>query len=111
MDYNNGKLYGLNEDFVPSKTILTFMIKCLCGKYEDVVSLKTVTKLNSKILKQYYDPILQVVHKAGFRVSGRLVDNYSANCKFVFDELLSGSPSNYYIHSSEGESWEKNSYF
>ena len=39
VEYSDGSFIGLNEDGVPAKTVLTFIVQSICGKYRNVVCL------------------------------------------------------------------------
>ena len=50
IEYNNGSFVGLTEDGRTAKTVFTFIIQSVAGKYKDVVSLIPVNKLNTALL-------------------------------------------------------------
>ena len=51
LEYTNGAFNGLTEAGTLAKTVLTFMVQPICGKYKDVVCLIAVDKLDTQLLK------------------------------------------------------------
>ena len=54
VEYSDGSFVGLNEDGVPAKTVLAFMIQSICGKYRDVICLIPVNKLDTGTLCHWF---------------------------------------------------------
>ncbi|QQP31650.1 Putative LOC101234274 [Caligus rogercresseyi] len=48
-----------------TKTLLCFMVKSLCCKYEDVVAMVPLPAINSSVIKEWYGNVLQVHVKVG----------------------------------------------
>ncbi|QQP34558.1 Putative LOC101234274 [Caligus rogercresseyi] len=53
------------ENAEVTKTLLCFMVKSLCCKYEDVVAMVPLPAINSSVIKKWYDNVLQVLVKVG----------------------------------------------
>lgn len=47
IEHSNGSFVGLNEEGKPAKTVSTFMIQSECSKYKEVVSLLSVSQLDT----------------------------------------------------------------
>ena len=78
-----GEFVGIDANGDASKTILTFMIKSLHGKYSDVISLIPIRSLTTDILKRHYDEVMDLVSKF-FLVQAISVDNHVINRKFFY---------------------------
>ncbi|QQP40737.1 Putative LOC101234274, partial [Caligus rogercresseyi] len=90
VEFVGGKLYGY-VDNVPTKTVLCFMIKSVLGRYNDVVAMVPLSKIDSKIMEQWFFKVLKLVTEVGFRAVAILTDGHSVNNKFFRDELGNGS--------------------
>ncbi|QQP56811.1 Putative LOC101234274 [Caligus rogercresseyi] len=53
------------ENAEVTKTLLCFMVKSLCYKYEDVVAMVPLPAINSFVIKKWHDNLLQVLVKDG----------------------------------------------
>ena len=89
LEFHGGKLYGYMDD-KPAKTVLTFMVSSLYGKYRDVVAMYPQCSLSAKEIKEYFFRMLPMLMEIGFSVAGLGVDNYSANRTFFKTELCQG---------------------
>ena len=78
VEFVNGQMVGLTQDGKLSKTVLTFMIQAVNGKYKDVVKLVPVEKLNVDILQDNFKHAMMEVSKL-FHVIGVSVDNHAVN--------------------------------
>ena len=71
---STGKLYGLeNED--PTKTLFTIMIKSVASKYQDVIVMIPITKIDSSKIYEAFDIVWKGIRRVGF-------DGHSSNTKF-----------------------------
>ena len=75
IEYCNGQFVGLTKDGIPEKTVLTFIVRLIYGKYKDVVCLIPITKLDSGLLCDWF-----------FRVMEGIIDCFdvlaiSADCR------------------------------
>ncbi|QQP42241.1 Putative LOC101234274 [Caligus rogercresseyi] len=53
------------ENAEVTKTLLCFMVKSLCCKYEDVVAMVPLSAINSSVIKKCFYNVLQVLVKVG----------------------------------------------
>lgn len=89
VEYSNGRFFGY-EDEEATKTLLTFMVKSVAGRYSDVVAMVPVTKISAKLIKKWFDPVLEGLTKVGFTVVAVCSDAHSANRRFFAEELCDG---------------------
>ena len=78
VEYSNGAFIGLTEDGSPAKTVLVFMVQSACAKYKDVVCLVPINRLDSKLLRVWFDKVLVALHDIFFVVAVS-VDNHVCN--------------------------------
>ena len=52
VEYTNGSFIGVTEEGVSAKTVLTFMLQSVKGKYKDAVCLIPVHKLSTALLRK-----------------------------------------------------------
>ena len=78
IEYSNGSFIGLTEDGAQAKTVLGFMVQSLMGKYKDVVCLVPVNKLDTSLLKTYFDRVMLALNKL-FLVVAVCTDNHVCN--------------------------------
>ena len=72
VEYSNGAFVGLTEDGLPAKTVLTFMVQSIAGKYKDVVCLVPV------LLRSWFDKVLNALNDIFFIVAV-CTDNHVCN--------------------------------
>ncbi len=89
VEYAGGQLYGKEGDKA-TKTVLSFMVKSIAGKYSDIVALFPVSNLDSKILQETFLKVVSELTKLGLKVVAISVDNATPNRKF-FIQLCGGS--------------------
>ena len=68
VEYSNSAFVGLTEDGLPAKTVLTFMVQSIAGKYKDVVCLVPVNKLDTALLRSWFDKVLNALNDIFFIV-------------------------------------------
>ena len=74
MEYNNSSFVGL-VDGRPAKTVHAFIIQSVAGKYKGVVCLISVNKLNTPLLRHWFDCVLDGINDL-FLVMAISVDNH-----------------------------------
>ena len=78
IECNNGSFVGLTESGDPAKTVLTFMVQSTCSKYKDVVCLVPVKRLDTNLLRRWFDKIMQALNEFFFVVA-ICTDNHVCN--------------------------------
>ena len=78
IEYNNGAFVGVTEEGTPAKTVLTFMIQSSCSKYSDVVYNVPVDKLDTNLLRSWFDKVMLALYDLVFVVAVS-VDNHVCN--------------------------------
>ena len=78
VEYSNEAFIGLSEDGGPAKTVLPFMVQSTCDKHKDVVCLVPINRLDTTILRTWFDKVMKALHKIFFVVA-LSVDNHSCN--------------------------------
>ena len=77
---STGKFYGLeNQD--PTKTLFTIMIKSVASKYQDVIAMIPITKIDSSKIFESFDNVLKCIQDVGFDAVATIVDGHSSNTK------------------------------
>ena len=89
IEYTNGSFVGVTEDGSPAKTVLAFMVQWLHGKYKDVVCLVPVNRLDTVLLRKWFDKVMLAVNEFLLVVAVSL-DNHVCNRK-LFLELCNGN--------------------
>ncbi len=89
IEYSGGKVFGM-EGGSACKTVLSFMVKSVAGKYSDVVALYPISRLDHKNLRDMFDKVILSLSDVGMKVVCVSVDNATPNRKFL-QELCSGS--------------------
>jgi len=54
IEYSNGAFVGITEDGVPAKTVLSFMVQSSCSKYQGMVCLVPIDRLDTKTLQFWF---------------------------------------------------------
>ena len=78
VEYSNGSFIGLTENGRPAKTVLAFMVQSVCKNYRDVVCLVPIEKLDTKLLRFYFDMVMEALDEIYF-VTAVSVDNHICN--------------------------------
>lgn len=78
VEYSNGSFVGLTEEGVPAKTVLSFMVQSIGGKYQDIVCLIPVNKLDTSLLRTWFNYVMQGLHDI-FLVVAVCADNHVCN--------------------------------
>jgi hypothetical protein len=102
IEFSGGKIYGM-ENNSPTKTLLGFMMKGVAGSYRDMVALLPLTKIDSTILHESFNKIVECVTEVGFDVVCVSTDGHSANRRFYAQELCRGKIQPYVAHPVTGD--------
>ena len=78
VEYSNGSFIGVTEDGTPTKTVLAFMIQSLMGNYKNVVCLIPVNKLDTHLLRSWFDHVTNALDDFCFVVAVS-TDNHVCN--------------------------------
>ena len=78
VEYSNGSFIGLTEEGVPAKTVLAFMVQSMRSNYKDVVCLVPVNKLDTAILRRWFDTVMTAIDEL-MLVLAVSVDNHVCN--------------------------------
>ena len=78
IEYCNGQFIGLTKDGVASKTVLTFMVQSIYGKYKDVVCLIPINKLDTALLREWFFKVMEGINDC-FQVLAVSADNHVCN--------------------------------
>ena len=78
MEYTNGSFIGVTEEGASTKTVLTFMIQSVKGKYKDVVCLIPTHKLSTALLRKWFDLVMSALNDL-FLVVAVSADNHVCN--------------------------------
>ena len=95
---SNGQIYGINNG-EPTKTLLTVMFKSIVSKYEDVIAMVPLIKIDSSVLLQLFTDGMHSITSVGYDVVVSLVDGHSSNVKFYKKELCADKPDLFIPHS------------
>ena len=80
LEFRNGEMLGVTEDGTVAKTILSFMVRSIAGKYQDVVALYAVEKLNTEKLYNVFMHVLKQISICNlYSLHGVSVDNHAVN--------------------------------
>ena len=64
-------------------------MKSVAGRYQDIISLTPLTRIDSKIIAEVFTTLLETAVKIGIDITVNLLDGHNSNCKF-YKELCSG---------------------
>ena len=78
MEYSNGSFIGLTDEGLPAKTVLAFMVQSIHSKCRDVLSLVSISKLDTATLRVLFDSVMISVDEF-LLVSAISVDNHVCN--------------------------------
>lgn len=90
IEYCAGEIQGLTADGSVASTLLCFMTKSACGKYQDLVAMYPMSNLTATIQHECLKEVMDLLHSPAFTVVAISVDNASTNRKFFVDCLCDG---------------------
>ena len=82
----------------PTKELPSVMFKSITSKYEDVVAMVPLTKMDSSILHKLFNDVMNVITTIGYDVVVSLIDGHSSNVKFYKKELCADKPASFIHH-------------
>ena len=82
----------------PTKELPSVMFKSITSKYEDVVAMVPLTKMDSSILHKLFNDVMNVITTIGYDVVASLIDGHSSNVKFYKKELRADKPASFIHH-------------
>ena len=81
-----------------SPRLLCLMIKSICGKYRDIISMTPITNINATILYTIWQSNIKVLTEVGFNVAATITDGHESNVKF-YAKLIGTNPKHYYVNN------------
>ena len=78
VEYTNGSFIGATEEGASAKTVLTFMIQSVKGKYKDVVCRIPIHKLSTALLRKWFDLVMSALNDL-FLIVAVSADNHVCN--------------------------------
>lgn len=103
LEFCGGTFFGILDDGSCAGTIVSFMIKSVCGKYKDMVALYPASKLTASQLHEYFINTLQLLTQCGFTVVALSVDNAAVNRSFFVKYLCNGNLSTRFTNPFSSE--------
>ena len=97
VQYSNGMFYGMEGNEI-IKTLLCLMIKSICGKYRDIISMTPITNINATILYTIWQSNIKVLTEVGFNVVATITDVHESNVKF-YAKLIGTNTQHYYVNN------------
>ena len=88
VQYSNGRFFGAENNEI-TKTLLCVMVKSVCGKYRDVVSMTPISNINADNLYTVWENCITVLSEIGFVVVITMTDGHKSNEK-LFKKILRG---------------------
>lgn len=83
VEYVGGKLIGIASDAPkPAQTILVFMVRSICGQFEEVVCLLPIFRINGHLIKENFLPLVRFLENSGLLIDAVITDNHAANRRF-----------------------------
>ena len=78
IEFCNGQFVGLTKDGVPAKTVPTFMVQSIIGKYKAIICLIPINNLDSGLLHECFFRVMEGI-KDWFDVLAVIADNHVCN--------------------------------
>ena len=88
---SNCQIYGMSNE-QPIKTLLSMMFKRIASKYERVLGMVSLTKMDSSILLKLFNDVMNATTTTGYDIVTSLVDGHSSNVKFMKRSYVLVSP-------------------
>ena len=80
------KIYGMSNE-QPTKALLSVMFKSIASKYENIVALVPLPKMDSSFLRKLFNDVMNAITTIGYDVMVSFVEVRSSNVKFYKKEL------------------------
>ena len=94
VQYTNGKFYGADNNET-TKTLLCVMVKSVCGKYREVVSMTQISNINADKLHRVWENCISVLSEIGFIVVVTMTDGHKSN--EIFFKKLFGRENEHFL--------------
>ena len=82
----------------PTKALVSVIFKSITSKYEDVVAMVPLTKMDSSVLHKLFNDVMNAITTIGYDAQASLVDGHSSNVKFYKKELCADKPTSFIPH-------------
>ena len=89
-----------------SPSSFCLMIKSICGKYRDVISMFPTTNINATIMYTIWESNIKVLTELVFNVVATITDGHESNAKFTA-RLLGINLQPYYVNNPPYSSGKK----
>ena len=89
VEYIGGSFFG-HENDEPTRTLLSFFISSVSGRYEDLICFMPIVSLTAENLQSHFLKVLKKLMEIGFQILSVLTDGHRTNCRF-FKELGGGT--------------------
>ena len=74
------------------------MFKRIASKYERVVGMVSLTKMDSSILLKLFNDVMNATTTTGYDIVTSLVDGHYLKCQVHEKELRAGKPTSFIAH-------------
>ena len=89
LEFRSGEMLGVTENGTVAKTILSYMVRSIAEKYQDVVALYAVEKLNTEKLYNAFMHVLQQISMCTLYLRhGISVDNHAIKRGLYYNSMV-----------------------